>query len=259
VIVSALMLALLQSVQTVSTDQQLIDAARAASAEFRDRNAAVRAGYRRLGPEIPEMGEHWINPVMVVEARYEASRPSMLTYATIDGRATLTGVGYALALRAGETPPPTGVSGSWHDHSATLTAELASGTHQPHAHGARVVVMHAWVWLTNPDGVFADANWSLPYVRSGWEIPARIDPLAARAVSLLSGGDAYYADLLERVTSRDFNVELAHARSQVAAGSDPRRTWEWLVERISAAMADETARASVRRLLGWPPGFTLRE
>lgn len=126
-----LLLALLQAGARPSADadMEFIAAARAASAPFHDRNAAIRAGYRKLGPEIPEMGEHWINPIMIVESRYDVKRPAMLTYATINGRPVLTGVAYALAMRGDETPPPTGVSGNWHDHTTTVSAELASGEH----------------------------------------------------------------------------------------------------------------------------------
>ncbi len=226
---AALVVALLQAAPaSTNADQQLTAAARAASARFRDRSVAMRAGYRRLGPDVPEMGEHWVNPILVVEARYDPAQPSLLTYTNINGRPTLTGVGYVLALRAGETPPPTGVSGEWHDHSASVTDELTQKGHGGHADGARVVVMHAWVWVENPDGVFADANWALPYIRSGLAVPARIDPDAARAVSLLSGGVDYYAQLLHDKTGRDFRVELERAAAEVRAGADPAVVWKRL-------------------------------
>ena len=70
---------LLQASPAPSPDQQLIDAARRASETFKQRSAAIRAGYRKLGPEIPEIGEHWINPIMIVEARFDPARPPMLT------------------------------------------------------------------------------------------------------------------------------------------------------------------------------------
>lgn len=223
-----LIVALLQAAPAQNADDQLIAVARAASARFHDRNAAIRAGYRRLGPDIPEMGEHWVNPILVVEARYDPAQPSLLTYTTINGKSTLTGVGYVLALRAGESPPPTGVSGDWHDHSATVTDELTLGGHDGHAQGARVVVMHAWVWVENPDGVFADANWALPYIRSGLPVPARIDTAAARGVSLLSGGVDYYAQLLYDRTGRDFRAQLESAAAEVQAGADPASVWRGL-------------------------------
>ena len=155
-----LMVALLQAAPPPMTaaDEQFVAEARAASEPFKDRNAAIRAGYRKLGPDTPDMGEHWINPIMIVEARYDVKRPAMLTYKTVNGKPILTGVGYALAMRENEEPPPTGVSGHWHEHSAQVPLELAAGHHKS-AHGkARVVVMHAWVWVANPNGVFADAN-----------------------------------------------------------------------------------------------------
>ncbi|HET9440842.1 MAG TPA: hypothetical protein VFO52_11750 [Longimicrobiales bacterium] len=247
---TALLAALLQASPAPSPDQQLIDAARRASATFKQRSAAIRAGYRRLGPEIPEMGEHWINPIMIVEARFDPARPPMLTYATINGQPTLTGVGYALALRPGESPPPTGVSGTWHDHTATVAAELATGDHAKRAGGARVVVLHAWVWLDNPAGVFADENWALPYVRLGRQPPGQIDPLAARAVALQFDGVSYYANVLRSMTGMDFRAELEQAAHQVAGSDDQRAVWMDLVARITMGVTDAAMKAKLRRALG---------
>ncbi|HEY0673287.1 MAG TPA: hypothetical protein VGD27_13510 [Longimicrobiales bacterium] len=241
---------LLQASPAPAPDQQLIDAARRASETFKQRSAAIRAGYRKLGPEIPEMGEHWINPIMIVEARFDPARPPMLTYATINGQPTLTGVGYALALRPGESPPPTGVSGTWHDHTATVAAELATGDHAQRAHGARVVVLHAWVWLDNPAGVFADANWALPYVRLGRQPPGRIDPLAARALALQFDGVSYYANVLRSMTDMDFTNELAEAKRRAAIRDDQRAVWLELVDQVTARVSDARIRSSVMSALG---------
>jgi hypothetical protein len=222
----------LQSVAQ-SPDSALMAAARTASSAFHDRSAAIRAGYRKLGPEIPEMGEHWINPVMIVESRYDPRRPAVLTYATIAGKTTLTGVAYALAMRAGESPPQTGVQGVWHDHAATVDREL-TGVHGGMAAGSRVVVMHAWVWLSNPAGPFSDANWALPFARVGLTPPDRIDPRAGRAVSLLFDGSAdYYSTVLRAFVQTDAQ-RFADAAAEVRALIGTRTV-------IDAAMADELA------------------
>ncbi|MGI8842870.1 MAG: hypothetical protein ACR2HZ_04155, partial [Gemmatimonadaceae bacterium] len=80
--------------------------ARQGTAPYRDRSEAVRAGFRRLGPDFPGMGEHWISAARVFE-EFDPARPSMLSYATIAGAPTLIGVVYARALLAGEEPPDT--------------------------------------------------------------------------------------------------------------------------------------------------------
>lgn len=168
---------------------------------FRDRSAAAAAGYRRVGMDFPSMGEHWLNTSLLFQGRFDIGRPAMLSYATIEGRPVLTGVVYALLLRPGELPPPVpGGRGMWHDHSGTLDAESALPVH----HGAksdtsamRFVVLHAWVGIPNPAGLFEADNWGLPYARAGVPIPDPVSIGAARALSLLSGAKVYYLALAE--------------------------------------------------------------
>ena len=162
--IAALGLVLVAQMGAANADSALLDAARLASASYQQRDAAIRAGYRKLGPEIPEMGEHWINPIMIVESKFDAARPPVLTYSTIGGKPVLTGVAYAVAVAAGEEPPATNVSGRWHDHWADVNQEL-TGKHGGTTKRSRVVVMHAWVWQSNPGGVFADATIFCPPTR----------------------------------------------------------------------------------------------
>ena len=168
---------------------------------FRDRSAAVAAGYRRVGMDFPSMGEHWLNTSLLFLGRFDIAKPAMLSYATIEGRPVLTGVVYALLLKPGELPPPVlGGRGVWHDHSGTLDAESALPVH----HGGmsdtsamRFVVLHAWVGIPNPAGLFEADNWALPYARAGIPIPDPVSIGAARALSLLGGAKAYYIALAE--------------------------------------------------------------
>jgi hypothetical protein len=174
---------------------------------FRDRDAAVAAGYKRIGMDFPSMGEHWVNTAVLYRGGFDLSTPALLSYATVDGRPVLTGAVYAILLAPGELPPsvPGGI-GKWHDHSGTLTDESALPVH----HGGmsdlsatRLLVLHAWVGVPNPDGLFEADNWALPYVRAGVPVPNPLSIDAARALSLLSG-------------SRDYYIALA-----VAAGATP--------------------------------------
>jgi hypothetical protein len=168
---------------------------------FRDRNAAIAAGYRRVGMDFPSMGEHWLNTSVLFQGRFDIAKPAMLSYATIEGRPVLTGVVYALLLKPGELPPRVpGGRGVWHDHSGTLDSESALPVH----HGGmtdtsaiRFVVLHAWVGIPNPAGLFEADNWALPYARAGIPIPDPVSIGAARALSLLSGGKTYYIALAE--------------------------------------------------------------
>jgi hypothetical protein len=175
--------------------------ARPSAEAFRDRSAAVAAGYRRVGMDFPSMGEHWLNTSLLFLGRFDIAKPAMLSYATIEGRPVLTGVVYALLLKPGELPPPVpGGRGMWHDHSGTLDAESALPVHhggKSDTSATRFVVLHAWVGVPNPAGLFEADNWALPYARSGVPIPDPMSIGAARALSLLSGAKAYYIALAE--------------------------------------------------------------
>lgn len=210
--------------------QAFVESAREATARFQARDAAIAAGYRLLGPDFPGMGEHWIHLGLMVGGRFDAAHPQVLCYAEIDGRPTLVGLAYALPLEPGETPPdfPRGAHGAqaWHHHSGSVAEEsVPFPEHMSGAGGSagvRLAMMHAWVWLPNPDGTFAADNWALPFVRAGLAPPADAHPAAARALSLISGGDAYYLQLFRTLAdpspSQDRKVRavLARFRGQVA-------------------------------------------
>lgn len=173
-----------------------IESARAGTDKYRDQAAAIRDGYRRIGRDFPAMGEHWIRINLVFDGTFDASRPEVLNYVLIDGKPTLLGVGYAVPLLAGESPPsgPAGAD-AWHDHFRTIEDE----TVLPHHHTAgavqdapRLAMMHAWIWSLNPEGMFAADNWTIPYLRLGLT-PARGTPSSvAKALSLASGGRDYF-------------------------------------------------------------------
>ncbi len=175
--------------------------ARPGADRFRDQTTAIDAGYRRVGMDFPSMGEHWVNTSALYEGRFDIGKPSMLSYGMIEGRPVLLGLVYALLLRPGELAPlvPGGRS-MWHDHSGTLGEESALPAHHggvSDTSATRLVVLHAWVGVPNPAGLFVADNWALPYVRAGVPIPNPVSIVAARALSLLSGAKEYYVALAE--------------------------------------------------------------
>jgi hypothetical protein len=178
-----------------------IEAAREATRRYRDRAAAIADGFRLLGPDFPAMGEHWVQPGRMVQGQLDVTRPQALSYAIIDGRPVLTGVIYARPLAPGEALPDFPRAGfPWHDHAGAIDEEAVLLHHVPTAGdgagGLRLTMLHAWVWLDNPDGTFSADNWALPFVRLGLAVPERIPTDAARMLSLLSGGDRYYRMLV---------------------------------------------------------------
>jgi hypothetical protein len=202
--------------------------ARAATERYKDQNAAAADGYRRLGPDFPAMGEHWANGEFVIRGEFDASRPGLLTYARIDGVPTLTGVVYALPLADSEVPPPFPFDRSlWHDHIGTIEDESMLMAHSaPHGAtgGLRLAVLHAWIWLENPDGTFVTDNWALPYARLGLRAPDSAPSGAARALALVGGAMPYYISLAEKLGSPS-DVERQQIVATLAKHQSLIATW----------------------------------
>lgn len=156
---------------------------------YRDFAVARARGWKQFGGEdTPLMGEHWFReggPDYVHGARIDFAQPSNLMYTEIGDRRVLTGVAYTVRLGPGE-PVPVGFDGpndKWHVHdferaiAAALQDRpilrwLANGWidrnyRDKGDNRGRVAMVHAWVTLPNPDGVFADYNRTLPYLKLG--------------------------------------------------------------------------------------------
>ncbi len=122
---------------------------RAATAAFRSLDAAVAAGYSSSGgscighPTQGAMGFHHTNEKLV-DDRVELERPEILVYRrTPSGEYLLSGVEYFVPFSV--TPrtaePPT-----------VMGQQL-----KPFDQG-KFWYLHAWIWLENPSGLFADWN-----------------------------------------------------------------------------------------------------
>jgi len=194
----------------------LVAVARASSAPYRDPEAAIAAGYRPLGPDFPGMGRHWINPRLLVEGRVDVSRPPILEYASVDGQLTLVGVAYAKLVSGDEVPDEFPVDdGAWHFHSGSVDEEGLLRGHEglegSHHTGPRIALLHAWVWLENPGGLFATDNWALPFARLGLVPEQGVLPAAAKALSLASGGARFFEAVIRAVGAPD-SLDLATVR-----------------------------------------------
>lgn len=174
---------------------------------YRDFSVLEREGWTRFGGDTPLMGEHWSNPRgpdYVHGDQIDFSRPSNLMYTTIDGERVLTGVAFIVRLGDDE-PVPEGFFGEadrWHVHDFEIALEaalrdrpflrwLANGWIDQNYRNkgdnrARLAMVHAWVTIPNPDGVFADHNRALPYLKLGlpaeWANGASME--AARGLDL---------------------------------------------------------------------------
>lgn len=212
---------------------------RAATERYRDFENAKHDGYRLFGKETPLMGEHWYRADLVRQP-LDLTRPSTLQYATINGRRELIGVAYTVYRRPGE-PLPEGFAGSedeWHVHDVdriarVVTAErpflrwlvdrrIANGKSGAGDGRTQLTMLHAWIWLPNPDGVFALEHIALPYLRAGLplELATAADAFAPYGVTLLDERGCEWE--LGRVrllakTSRAQQRQLADACATAAA------------------------------------------
>lgn len=180
----------------IKLDSLIADAGRETQ-RFSDRRVALAEGYRRVGADFPGMGEHWLNVGMLLQNRIDPTRPTLLTYATVDGRPTLLGVGFVVVTHADSAPANApGWPEEWHEHSGLLSDESGASLEPSRDSPTHVWIMHVWTLLENPAGRLAADNWALPFVRAGVVVPRDVEPLAGRAASLAVGGDAFLRDVL---------------------------------------------------------------
>lgn len=213
---------------------RILASTKEASAEFHDRRAAIAAGYRRIGPDVPSMGEHWISPRLVVSDSFDITRPALLTYIKVGGQPVLTGVVYAVPLTVGQSPPAMfGGEALWHEHNGTLDEEALLPDHHTApsaAKGTRLAILHAWLWSPNPEGMFATDNWTIPFLRLGLTPPRTFPEGAARALSLLSGAEEYYLNLAGGSAATAVAPLLAECAKAAAQIVDRTRTGDRAVK-----------------------------
>ncbi|MFO7524046.1 MAG: hypothetical protein R6W68_01200 [Ignavibacteriaceae bacterium] len=130
-----------------ATLNQELALARSSTAKYHNINKALADGYIDIGLYIPNMGWHYMDTTLVDE-NFEIDKPELLVYAEKpNGGLRLVAVEYAVPLALSSNPPEgfTGDDDVWHENI-----------------GAGLWTLHAWVWLHNPDGVFADFNPNVP-------------------------------------------------------------------------------------------------
>jgi hypothetical protein len=256
----ALLLLVAATTGAATQTPDFIAKARAATAAYRDVEVARAAGYRPVGPDFPGMGRHWVHPALILRDTLDPGAPPILEYADIDGHPTLVGVAYAKLVR--DATPPTGLpvpAAAWHFHQGTVEEESFVRSHAGLVHippGAerepRIAVLHAWIWLENPDGILATDNWALPYARLGYHMPPGASHDAGRAVALAAGdGGRHYVEALLRAVGRPNPTEeqalarlverhQAAARALLPGDAETlAHCWTELLEDVRAAVRSE--------------------
>jgi hypothetical protein len=216
--------AALATPQSDSAEAVFIESARVATAKYQDRSVAIADGYRQIGSDFPAMGEHWINIGLLFDGKFDPAHPEVLTYVVVAGKPQLLGVAYVLPLLAGESAPDWPVSkDKWHDHFRTLQEETALPEHHTSGYAGdkpRLTMLHAWIWLANPAGMFAADNWAIPYIRQGIKPAQGAPDTAAKALALVSGGAEYFSASVHAAvpltSTESKKVDAAFARSRAA-------------------------------------------
>ena len=246
---------LLAAALQTTTLGDFVAQARRGTAAFRESENARAAGYRPLGPDFPGMGQHWVHPSLILRDTPDAAHPTVLEYAEIGGRLTLVGVAYAVLVK--DDVPPTSLPvppGAWHFHQGTVEEESFLRSHAGMGHdvpGPKIAVLHAWIWLDNPDGLLATDNWALPYARLGLAVPQHTSRAAARALALAAGdgGRSYLEALLHAVgqPSDDEMKALAivvarhqlEARAHTANVTELEQCWRALWNDVQTSVRPE--------------------
>ncbi|MEJ2052021.1 MAG: hypothetical protein P8Y60_19685 [Calditrichota bacterium] len=120
--------------------------ARSATAIYHNVDTATTAGYGNINLFVPGMGDHYVNGSLV-DGEFEVDKPEALVFNSMgnSGHQKLVAVEYLVATpgpQAGGTPPEgfTGEMDEWEWNAAGFWT------------------LHAWVWLHNRDGMFAELN-----------------------------------------------------------------------------------------------------
>lgn len=145
--------ALMHEVFAANADQHLPSAtrrelarARNATARYHDVRKAEAAGYVDIDAFVPGMGYHYIN-FGLLDCTFDVEQPEVLVITHGPGaKRKLVALEYAMPTGCGDAPEGfTGDADHWH----VLPGEGGAPD---------LWTLHAWVWMPNPDGVFAPFN-----------------------------------------------------------------------------------------------------
>ena len=134
--IAGLALATVAMAAPASAGQSDLAALRRATAQYHSLDAALASGRVDLHLCFDMMGEHYADPATFGDGVLDPLEPEALVYAHVGDNLKLVAVEWV------STTPGT-VPGFGDLH---LNPALG------------VYVMHAWIWVPNPDGMFADMN-----------------------------------------------------------------------------------------------------
>jgi len=164
-----------------------LDSVRASTERYRDVEAAIADGFFQMTDEVPNMGAHFINFGRSLDGEFDPTKPEILLYARDESeRWELVGTSFILPTEQVGSDHPDAFAGpldNWHVHYSVCTGATVtsrSATHEEcRAQGGIWAptlgwMIHAWVWVDNPLGVFSMWNPEIPPLAEAGEIrPSR--------------------------------------------------------------------------------------
>jgi hypothetical protein len=142
----------------VDQSSPLVEKVRKATAQFKDINAALAAGFAQAtpcvsGPDFGAMGVHFVLGSRITAGTLNATQPEALIYEPLpSGAFRLVGVEFIILASVWQTQSPAG-------GAPALEGHLMNFVDAPNRYGLPAFYeLHVWAWEHNPVGSFADWN-----------------------------------------------------------------------------------------------------
>jgi hypothetical protein len=122
--------------------RQELASARNATAQYHDVEQAIADGYVLSSPYVPGEGYHYVNGSLI-DCNFDPERPEALLYVPSGEGLRLVGVEYVIPIVCSPTEAPEGFAGDADEWEFM-------------AEGRPIWARVAWIWLGNPNGIFAE-------------------------------------------------------------------------------------------------------
>jgi hypothetical protein len=146
----------------VDQNSPLVNKVRKATAQFKDINAALAAGFAQAtpcvsGPDFGAMGVHFVLMPRITAGTLNATEPEALIYEPLaNGAFRLVGVEFIVLASVWQTEIPAGMPAT---ATPALEGHLMNFVDAPNRYGLPAFYeLHVWAWEQNPVGSFADWN-----------------------------------------------------------------------------------------------------
>ncbi|HEY2463673.1 MAG TPA: hypothetical protein VGI32_06410 [Steroidobacteraceae bacterium] len=148
------------TMSAVEQNSPLVNKVHKATAQFRDINAALAAGFAQAtpcvsGPDFGAMGVHFVLGSRIAAGTLNATEPEALIYEPQpNGSFRLVGVEFIILASVWQTQIPQGSTAT-----PALEGHLMNFVDAPNRYGLPAFYeLHVWAWEHNPVGSFADWN-----------------------------------------------------------------------------------------------------